>query len=273
MWTQCSKDFINENHKFAKNHNHYICDMMKLSIIGYGNVGEHLTKAFYNQKGIELIQIFNRSEIADDQLPGKIATTSKIASLFPADIFLLCLKDDIIEDIAHQIPHQNAIIAHTSGSLGLLKGVEHSAVFYPLQTFNANIPLDYQKIPFCLEAKLSIDFKILEKLVGQLGAKAYPIDSQKRQYLHLAAVFVANFTNFCYQQGHDICKDNNIPFDILHPLIEQTAQKIKMMTPKEAQTGPASRGDLSTMNRHLSQLNDPEKKEIYQLISQAIQEN
>ena len=245
--------------------------MIRISILGYGNVGRHLAKAFYDKKSIELVQIYDRSAIADDDRPGNIATTDQLADLFPADIFLLCLKDDIIEDIAYQIPHQNAIIAHTSGSLGLLKGVEHSAVFYPLQTFNANIPLDYQKIPFCLEARLSIDFKILEKLVVQLGAKAYPIDSQKRQYLHLAAVFVANFTNFCYQQGHDICKDNNIPFDILHPLIEQTAQKIKMMTPKEAQTGPASRGDLSTMNRHLSQLNDPEKKEIYQLISQAIQ--
>ena len=230
--------------------------MIRISILGYGNVGRHLAKAFYDKKSIELVQIYDRSAIADDDRPGNTATTNQLADLFPADIFLLCLKDDIIEDIAHQIPHQNAIIAHTSGSLGLMKGVEHSAVFYPLQTFNANIPLDYQKIPFCLEAKLSIDFKILEKLVGELGAKAYPIDSQKRQYLHLAAVFVANFTNFCYQQGHDI---------------EQTAQKIKMMKPKEAQTGPASRGDLSTMNRHLSQLNDPEKKEIYQLISQAIQ--
>ena len=245
--------------------------MIRISILGYGNVGRHLAKAFYDKKSIELVQIYDRSAIADDDRPGNTATTDQLADLFPADIFLLCLKDDIIEDIAYQIPHQNAIIAHTSGSLGLMKGVEHSAVFYPLQTFNANIPLDYQKIPVCLEAKLSIDFKIREKLVVELGAKAYPIDSQKRQYLHLAAVFVANFTNFCYQQGHDICKDNNIPFDILHPLIEQTAQKIKMMTPKEAQTGPASRGDLSTMNRHLSQLNDPEKKEIYQLISQAIQ--
>ena len=247
--------------------------MMKLSIIGYGNVGKHLAKAFYNQAGIELIQIFNRSEIAEEDLPGEIATTSQMASLFPADIFLLCLKDDIIEEIALQIPHQKAIIAHTSGSLGLLSAVERSAVFYPLQTFNADLSLDYQKIPFCLEATRSSDYKQLAILAESLGAKHYAIDSKKRQFLHLAAVFVSNFTNYCYQQGFDICRENDIPFEILHPLIEQTASKIKKMTPQEAQTGPAKRNDHSTIKRHLNQLNDEQQKEIYQLISKAIQEN
>jgi predicted short-subunit dehydrogenase-like oxidoreductase (DUF2520 family) len=246
--------------------------MMKLSIIGYGNVGKHLAKAFYDQKGIELIQIFNRSEIADEDLPGEIAATSQMASLFPADIFLLCLKDDIIEEIALQIPHQKAIIAHTSGSLGLLSAVEKSAVFYPLQTFNENLSLDYQKIPFCLEANRSSDYKQLAILVESLGAKHYAIDSKKRQFLHLAAVFVSNFTNYCYQQGFDICRENDIPFEILHPLIEQTATKIKKMTPQEAQTGPAKRNDHSTIKRHLNQLTDEQQKEIYQLISKAIQQ-
>ena len=247
--------------------------MTKLSIIGFGNVGKHLTNAFYDQKGIQLVQIFNRSEIADEDLPGKIATTRQIASLFPADIFLICLKDDIIEEIALQIPYQNAIIAHTSGSLGLLSAVEKSAVFYPLQTFNAALSLDYQKIPFCLEATRSSDHKELAQLAESLGARHYAIDSKKRQFLHLAAVFVSNFTNYCYQQGFDICRENDIPFEILHPLIEQTADKIKRMTPQEAQTGPAKRNDHSTIERHLDQLNDEQQKEIYQLISKAIQNN
>ena len=247
--------------------------MISISILGYGNVGQHLAKAFYAQKSIELVQIYNRSAIADNDRPGSTATTNQLANLYPADIFLLCLKDDIIEEIALQIPYQDAIIAHTSGSLGLLSAVEKSAVFYPLQTFNAALSLDYQKIPFCLETTRSSDHKELAKLAESLGAKHYAIDTKKRQLLHLAAVFVSNFTNYCYQQGFDICRENNIPFEILHPLIEQTADKIKRMPPQEAQTGPAKRNDHSTIKRHLDQLNNEQQKEIYHIISQAIQNN
>jgi len=247
--------------------------MIKLTILGYGNLGKHLANAFYDQKEIKLVQIYNRSKIANDELAEKISTTDDVACLFPADNFLLCLKDDIVEEIALKIPYQNAIIAHTSGSLGLLSDVKRSAVFYPLQTFNANLSLDYKKIPFCLEATQSSDYYELAQLAQSLGAKHYSIDAKKRQFLHLAAVFVSNFTNCCYQQGFDICRENNIPFEILHPLIEQTADKIKRMPPEEAQTGPAKRNDHSTIERHLSQLNDEQQKEIYQIISQAIQNN
>ena len=162
---------------------------------------------------------------------------------------------------------------HTSGGVALEKISNHNrrGVFYPLQTFTKGKAVDFKTIPICIETEFSADLKILKKIAKSISDKMYIINSEQRKALHVAAVFVNNFTNHLYQIGNQICEENNIPFEVLHPLIQETAEKIKELSPSEAQTGPALRNDTKTIEKHIDFLENPEYKKLYQLLTQSIQ--
>ena len=143
-------------------------------------------------------------------------------------------------------------------------------VFYPLQTFSKAKTIDYRSVPICIEAETSEDFQILETLAKSISECTYAVNSQQRQALHVAAVFVCNFTNHLYQIGSEICNENELSFDILKPLIQETAQKIVTLSPEAAQTGPAKRKDTQTINKHLAFLTEENQKEIYKLLTKSI---
>ena len=141
-----------------------------------------------------------------------------------------------------------------------------------MQSFTKDKSVDFNSVPFCLETKNSEDFNLLEALAKSIGEKTYKINSEQRKKLHVAAVFVNNFTNHMYKIANDICEKNNVPFEILYPLIEETAKKIQSISPIDAQTGPAKRNDEQTIKNHLENLN-LQQQEIYKLITKSIQEN
>ena len=138
-----------------------------------------------------------------------------------------------------------------------------------LQTFSKDKKIDFSAVPFCLEAENNEDYLILEKVARTIGVKIYSVNSEQRKALHIAAVFVNNFTNHLYTIGNDICEKHQVPFEILQPLIQETSEKIKTLSPKKAQTGPAIRNDKKTIKSHLELLSK-EQQEIYKLITQAI---
>jgi predicted short-subunit dehydrogenase-like oxidoreductase (DUF2520 family) len=162
-------------------------------------------------------------------------------------------------------------VVHTSGSFAMkdLKNTTSKGVFYMLQTFSKDKEVDFSVVPFCLEAEHTADYLLLEKVARVLGVKVYPINSEQRKALHVAAVFVNNFTNHLYKIGNDICKEHQVPFEILEPLIQETSEKIKTLSPEKAQTGPAIRNDEKTIKNHLELL-QKEQQEIYKLITQSI---
>ena len=138
-----------------------------------------------------------------------------------------------------------------------------------LQTFSKEKEIDFSTVPFCLEAENKEDYLLLEKIAKTIGRKIYSVNSEQRKALHIAAVFVNNFTNHLYTIGNDICEKHQVPFEILQPLIQETSEKIKTLSPKKAQTGPAIRNDKKTIKSHLELLSK-EQQEIYKLITQAI---
>jgi predicted short-subunit dehydrogenase-like oxidoreductase (DUF2520 family) len=245
--------------------------MIKTVIIGFGNVGFHLAKACKAAPEINLLQIYNRSEVPQ-LLQNEFAVdfTTSFESLQEADVYLIAVKDDVVEKLANQIPFTDKIIAHTSGSLDLLATKKQDAVFYPLQTFSKNKKLNYENIPFCLEAENAESYAVIEKMAKSISTKVYSISTPQRQQLHLSAVFVCNFVNHLYTIGEEICKNHQIPFEILSTLIEETAEKIKTLSPVEAQTGPALRQDNKTLERHLKQLEKTNYQELYQQLTNSI---
>ncbi len=125
----------------------------------------------------------------------------------------------------------------------------------------------------CLEAENTFDFRVLESLAISISNAVYPINSNQRKALHVAAVFVNNFTNHLYQIGQEICQEHQVPFDVLKPLIQETSEKIKTLNPVDAQTGPAKRHDTTTIEAHLDYLTNENQKNIYKILTQSIQNN
>ena len=228
--------------------------MKTVLIVGKGNVATHLYNAFLNVDDIAVTQISSRT----------------LTSIPKATITIIAVSDDAIAEVSSKI--KNDFVVHTSGSVAMsdLKNSQRKGVFYMLQTFSKDKKVDFNEVPFCLEAENIEDYQLLEFLANAIGKKIYAVSSEQRKTLHVAAVFVNNFTNHLFKIGNDICNTNNVPFEILQPLIKETVLKIEELSPKEAQTGPAVRNDKKTIKNHLNLL-DKNQQKIYKILTKSIQ--
>lgn len=247
--------------------------MIKATIIGSGNVAQHLIQAFQKSEGIELVQVFSREKEAVSPRVDSSKITNDWNSLSESDIYIIAVSDIAIAEVSSNLPFKNRFVVHTSGSVPLeeLDSKNRRGVFYPLQTFTKNKEVDFSTLPICLESEFDDDYTILENLAEAIKSKHYLISSSQRKSLHVAAVFVNNFTNHLYQIGKEICGEHQLPFEILKPLIAETANKVQTLSPLDAQTGPAKRHDQNTIQAHLALLTDETQKEIYKLLTQSIQ--
>ncbi len=245
--------------------------MIKVIVLGGGNVAHHLAKTFIKTSKIDLIQVYSRSKPSKFLSKKGISTIQKINELKKADLYIIAISDDAISDFSKNLILKNKLVVHTSGSVSLdiLKCNANKGVFYPLQSISKQKNISFKNIPICIEAQNKMDYLLLEKVAYAISKKVYSINSQQRKILHVAAVFVNNFTNHLYKIGNDICTENKVDFDILKPLIKETANKVKKITPKEAQTGPAVRKDHKTIKKHVSLLNDKQQN-LYTLLTESI---
>jgi predicted short-subunit dehydrogenase-like oxidoreductase (DUF2520 family) len=248
----------------------YLRKMIKVILLGSGNVATHLFQAFSKANGIELVQVFSRTISKD--FPETLQT-SDYKEINAADVYIICVSDSAISSVSSQLSFENRLVVHTSGStdINVLDSKNRKGVFYPLQTFTKNKSVDFSQIPICIETEVPTDFEIIEKLAKSVSNSVYLINGNQRKALHVSAVFVCNFTNHLYTIGNTICVENNIPFEILQPLIEETAKKIKSLAPSEAQTGPAVRNDQKTIQKHIDFLTNENQKEIYKILTKSIQ--
>jgi len=247
--------------------------MITVVLLGAGNVATHLFKAFLNSEKIELKQWYNRTLKTIDKYKNKVSITDDLSQLEKADIYIMAVSDDVIEDLSKQLPFENRLVVHTSGSTSLyaVDMKQKRGVFYPLQTFSKDTDIDFSEVPLCVEALKKEDLPILKQLAAAIGSRSHKVNSDQRQALHLAAVFVNNFTNQLFRVAHEITEANGAEFDILKPLIKETANKIETLSPLRAQTGPAKRNDKKTIKRHLKQLDSEHHKAIYELLTKSIQ--
>ncbi|MDO4229470.1 MAG: DUF2520 domain-containing protein [Capnocytophaga sp.] len=244
---------------------------LSLSIIGGGNVAFHLANTLWNDDRIEVKQLCNRSGFTFDF---EHITTSKVtdfSQLELVDICIIAVKDEAITAVSERLPFGDTLVVHTSGNtdINAISSKNRKGVFYPLQSFSKSVPVDFQNIPICIEAQNKTDLEKLHILASILTTKIYEINSFQRRILHISAVFVNNFTNHLVTLGEEICRENNIPFEILTPLLMETFEKLQKIAPFDAQTGPARRSDIQTIENHLKLLQGS-KKEIYKNITNSI---
>jgi predicted short-subunit dehydrogenase-like oxidoreductase (DUF2520 family) len=253
-----------------------VLKIQKISLIGAGNVAARLARALV-KKGIPICQIYNRSVDHGLDLAKKTGAeyTGELETLKQhGGLFLICVSDQAVYQIADQLRLTKGLAVHTSGSLGMdvLSQISiRIGVFYPLQTFRKERMQDFRNIPVCIEASSEKDKHLLTWLAQQLTAQAVPLSSGQRRVLHLAAVFAGNFPNFMYSIAEEILEKHDIPFGLLEPLIRQTARNARTGDLFSQQTGPAIRDDRKVLEMHLGLLShDPAFRKIYELISKSI---
>jgi len=245
--------------------------MLSIVILGTGNIAKHLAGSLSKAEGIALTQVVGRNQEQLQWFSGLAPTSNDFNAIAEADVYLIAVKDDAIVEVSKFLSDKKGIVAHTSGTTPMdgLK-VENRGVFYPRQSFTEGRLLDFKSIPFCIEAHREDSAETLKTLASRLSNTVSNIDSHQRKKLHLAAIYVNNFSNYLYGVGENICAEEGLSFNLLKPIILETAEKIQTMSPMEAQTGPARRGDEKTMQAHLTLLHDEKQIELYKLFSEAI---
>ena len=252
---------------------------MNVSIIGSGNVAWHLAPALDNA-GYSVREVYSRNYKHAEALVGRLYQGDVKATLdfssSNSTLFIIAVSDDAIHDIVTEIIlPEDAILVHTSGSQPLsalgFAATLNTGVFYPLQTFSKSKKIDFKDVPIFIESESDSVAKILNKAANAISKKVKQISSEDRKALHVAAVFASNFTNHMLTVAKEILVKSKLDFEILKPLIVETINKSISIGPEAAQTGPAKRGDLEILDRHIEFLkNDETLVEIYRLISQQI---
>lgn len=249
----------------------------KVVIIGGGNVSYHLIRSI-TSSGHKLVQIYNRTLSNLSTYSSSVNITGQINSVsLNADIYIICVKDTAIADIARGLRLKDKLVVHTSGnrSMDLLKDCSSKyGVFYPIQSFTKNIPINFKKVPIVIEANTAEVCNELDAFSRTISNHVVKLNETDRMKLNAAGVFVNNFTNHLYTLMQDYLNKENIDFSILQPLIQNTVDKLDLGSPAEMQTGPAIRGDDETIESHLALLEDyPDLKEIYERVTEKIRKH
>ncbi len=248
---------------------------MRVVIVGSGNVAESLAQAIAEAEVLDLVQIFARNEERGRKVAALAHTEWSNSELANADLYLISVSDNAVEGCAKtlHIP-QNAVVAHTAGccSIDALAPHSHRAVFYPFQTFSVGRKVDFTKGYIFLEGATDHALQTVKEVAHRLTSKVEMADSARRAVIHLSGVFACNFANAMYANAAEVLASAGLPFDIVAPVIEETAQKVvEVLNPSATQTGPARRGDTQTLDRHRQMLaNKPLTKDIYDKISEDI---
>ncbi|HRH02774.1 MAG TPA: DUF2520 domain-containing protein [Bacteroidia bacterium] len=249
---------------------------LSIVILGSGNVATQLALAL-KRRNCSILSIYSKTLANAQTLAAKVkaAATNSLTQLPQnADVYIVAVKDDAIEELLSKLGFVPGLIIHTSGSVSssvFAKKFASYGVLYPLQTFTKTRSIDFKKVPILLEANSPKAFKLIKQLASLLSKNITVINSEQRKAVHIAAVFACNFTNHMFTVAEQLLQQQELPFSLLHPLIQETAAKAQKGSPQFLQTGPAIRNDKKVMNQHLSFLkNEKGFKKIYTLVSKSI---
>ncbi|MEZ4988364.1 MAG: DUF2520 domain-containing protein [Saprospiraceae bacterium] len=250
-------------------------------LIGAGHVAVHLGKHLH-QCGAHVAAVWSRQPENAMELAASIgcpAVTDWASLPTAADLYVMAVPDNAIDTVAaalQAVLPPTAWVVHTSGATPsevLSPYFQRYGVFYPLQTFTRQRDIDFAQVPLCVLSNREEDEAVLLQLAKETVLHAHKVSDEQRAWLHVAAVFVNNFTNHLQYIAHELVDAKQLPGEILQPLLRETIAKLETLTPTEAQTGPAIRGDSTTIDRHLAMLAPfPRYQEVYELLTNGIVE-
>ncbi len=255
---------------------------MRIALIGAGNLATNLGLALV-KAGHVVCQVYSRTQVSADALAVRLGSkgVSHLDEVSTkAQLYIVALKDSALDEVLPQLlPERgHALWVHTAGSVPLSiwprYGLKHYGVFYPMQTFSKAHQVDFSEIPIFLEASGKMEMDILKDVASSMSRCVTEASSEQRRYLHLSAVFACNFANAMYAASARLLEEKGLSFDVMLPLIDETARKVHKMHPVDAQTGPAVRYDKNVIDKHLAMLDEhPFYRELYELTSRIIHDS
>ncbi|MCL7988895.1 DUF2520 domain-containing protein [Sphingobacterium sp. lm-10] len=252
---------------------------MDIVLIGSGNVAHHLGAAL-KKAGHRIVQVYSPTAEHARRLADFLqseATQSLHDLRSDADLYILAVRDQAIPEVVQQLPLSwQGTVVHTSGatSIDLLDKWSKYGVIYPPQSLSKEVPTDLSLIPFAIEGNKEAVKDFLFTTIHPIAPLSFEANSTQRLALHIAAVFANNFSNALYKIAFDILSDQNLPVDVIRPIILESAMKVQNRLPQQVQTGPARRNDTLTMEKHLEYLKlEPDWQTIYQIMSQFIKKS
>lgn len=255
-----------------------IPEIKTISFIGASNVAYHYARSFVNSR-LTINQVWSRNpdsakSLADECDASYVSDINEIKDT--SDLIIVSVPDKAIRDLIGSFSGKNYnFVVHTSGSMDIdiLSPISQNfGSFYPLQTISKEVSLDFQSVPILVEANSKNYQKSLFNLGKHISLNVSEMNSEMRRVIHLVAVIVSNFSNLFYDIGYEIAEKYGLPFDLVKPLITQTAKKIENVPPAKVQTGPAKRGDIEIIEKHTALLKsvNPEYANMYKLLSEMI---
>lgn len=248
---------------------------LRTAVIGAGNVASHVVPALEASGMIEVEAVWSRTAPHAEELAANLRGARAVTELdgLPGDaeLYLVSVADDAVARIAADFHGgSSAVWLHTSGSVdaSVLSAVTpHYGVLYPLQTFTRGADLDLSKVPFFVEGADELTLATARRLAEAVSTRVYEADSALRARMHVAAVFACNFTNYLWGVADDLLREQDgLDISVLGPLLEETIRKSLAIGPRDAQTGPARRGDRRVIDKHMEML-DPRRREIYEFLT------
>lgn len=251
-----------------------------IALIGSGNVAHWVAGRLKDSQEFPVGQVYSRRmenarALADTLGAEAVDDLSRLRA--DCDLYLFSVKDDAYGEILKKIPFTMPVALHTAGSVSQNVFSGHAreyGVLYPLQTFSKTTDLVQLQVPLCVEESM-IDRSRdkVHRLAAELSSTCYAVDESRRAVLHLAAVFACNFGNAMNHIADDILKAEGMDLKMLLPLLQESLRKLQTLSPGEAQTGPAVRGDRMVMEKHIAMLEDDRVKRIYREVSQYVEEH
>ena len=250
---------------------------MDIVMVGAGRLATQLSEALQRQ-GHRIVCVYSRTMTSAGGLGIRLGTeATNELDMLPrqADAFILSVKDDVLPGLIPRLAkgREQCVMLHTAGSvpMSVFGNLPNVGVLYPMQTFTKGRNVDFSTIPIYIEGSSQQALSVAQALAQSVSNKVEEVSSEQRRYLHLAAVFACNFTNHCYDLSAQVLQQVGLPFEVMLPLIDETARKVHTLSPREAQTGPAVRYDEGVISRHEEMLSGT-PRDIYHLMSQSIHE-
>ena len=251
---------------------------MRVVLIGAGRLATQLGMALRSAEH-EITAVWSRSMESAEMLALRVGSkqTNDLAQLpLEADAFVVSVKDAALEMVVAEAVkgRRQQLFLHTAGSMPLDVFAGHASrygVFYPMQSFSKERRVDFAEIPVFIEASDADSLSLTRSLAESVSRRVCELPTSERKYLHLAAVFACNFANHCYDLASQVLERHGLPFDVMLPLVDETARKVHELSPHDAQTGPAVRYDENVISMQRSLLADrPDLQEVYDLMSRSI---
>jgi predicted short-subunit dehydrogenase-like oxidoreductase (DUF2520 family) len=251
-------------------------EIKKIVLIGAGRLATNFALSL-GKRNFRILQVYNRSREPGQRLANLISSVyiddlKDIAQ--NADLYAIAVSDKAIKEVAEQISLKDKLVIHFSGTTDLAildECSSNTGILYAPQTFTYERKYGFLDIPLCIEARNKRSDKCLTNFASAFSEKIYHVSSRQRRVLHLSAIFAGNFTNFMYAVAEDILTEADLPMTLLEPIIKKTSSGAAKKNIFSRQTGPAIRGDHSTIRDHLRILSErPEFRDIYQLLTESI---